>query len=135
MDLKKAKEINEFIIDKSCKNIAGAMEEKQWDKESFEVFSQALDNLRDIEKIEKLEREEYKEMKSEVATEMEIKKVDVTKVDTDFEKLIYSIAEAKPGKAGMLAITTILADHMEDIRLFYPKMYEMVMMKLKNMLY
>lgn len=142
MDLKKAKEVNKEIIKKACDKIEVHLNEKTWGKEEFEVFSQALDNLRDIEKIEKLEREEEREMTVVTAPilhsneyDMSAKKPDVTKVTTDFEQLIYDISEKHKGKDGMIAITTILADHMEDIKLFNRKMYDMVMMKLKNMLY
>lgn len=139
MDLNKIKEVNEFIVAKSCEKIKTALDEKGWDKEVFEVFSQAIDNLKDIEKIEAYEykekertvRKEYVE--NEVMSTM--KKVDVIAEETEFEVLLCQIMAMWGTEKGFDVIKTLLADHMEDVRLFNKKMYDMAIMKLKNVLY
>lgn len=49
--------------------------------------------------------------------------------DTEFERVIMSI---KPDKAHMVAITNILADHMESLSVMNRRAYDNVMMRLRE---
>lgn len=130
--MEKTKKVNEFIVEKATEKVVKSMEVKEWDEESFNTMCKALDNLKDIMKIE------YKDYEKKEVEEKESKlmaKVDAKTNTTEFEQLIYDIAKKRTGKEGMLAITTIIADHMEDMRVLNNRAYCMVMMKLKELLY
>lgn len=134
MDIERVKELNEYIIDKATEKIDLSMKSKGFDEESFEVLSKAIVNLKYLEKIEHYEEKEVEESE-EVEAAAVMPKLDASKVTTEFEGLIYEIARKLPGKDYMLAITTIIADTMEDLRVLHPKMYENLMRKLKEVLY
>lgn len=129
MDLDKFKEVNEKIVDNSVLKVEKALDTKSWDKECFEVMSQAIDNLLDLSKIER-----HKEEKQEETTMYTLAKEDVTKVTTEFEALVYKISEKHPGKNGMIALTTVLAETMEDLRIYNPRLYDSTLRRLKEML-
>ena len=126
MGYEKAKCLNEKILHKAVEKLDKRVDNGSWDNEEFEVISQALDNIKDIEKIE------GKKDKEELQKAMSMKKNAETET-TEFEQLIYDIAEINGGYEGMLAITTIIADHMEDTRILHPKSYQNIMLRLKEL--
>lgn len=127
MDLNKAKEVNEFILDKAVNKISERVQKGGWDNEEFEVMSKAIDNLKELDKLDyKDKKEEFKKVRT--------KRLNAYEEETEFETLVYRISEEKPGTETMLAITTILADHMEDIRVMQPRAYDIIMMKLREVL-
>lgn len=128
MNLDRLKSVNEEIIDKASEKIENNLSLKKWDNEDFTVLSQAVDNILDICKIEKYK---YGEKEIEMYT---IPKQDPTKVTTDFEALVYKVAEKHPGKNGMIALTTVLAETMEDLRIYNPRLYDSTLRRLKEML-
>lgn len=128
MNLDRLKSVNEEIIDKASEKIENNLSLKKWDNEDFTVLSQAVDNILDICKIEKYK---YGEKEIEMYT---MPKQDPTKVTTDFEALVYKVAEKHPGKNGMIALTTVLAETMEDLRIYNPRLYDSTLRRLKEML-
>lgn len=127
MDLKKARELNNRIIEESMSKVEKAIDSKNWDCECFETMSKSIDNILDIVKIEK-----YTE-KDKVDTYRKEKKNAFTE-ETEFETLIYKIAEEKKDVEGMLAITTVLAELMEELRIMHPRMYDLTMIRLKGLM-
>lgn len=131
MDLELIKGVNEEILFKATEKIGSSLERGSWDKESFEVMAQSLDNILDIEKIEKYKGEEkHEEEKASILK----RKMDAKTETTEFEQLIYDIAEKHEGEETMYMITTVLADHMEDVRLLYKNAYSKIMNRLKELL-
>lgn len=140
LDINEIKKVNEEVLMKSIEKVKKALMNKNWDCECFEIMNEALENLYRIQKYE----EKMEAMKSTpIITEKEYKdpqialltnKVDAKKDTTEFEALIYEISKKRAGKEGMLAITTILAEHMEDMRILNNRAYKQVMMKLKELL-
>lgn len=127
MDLIKAKEINEFILNKASEKIESTVKKGSWDNEEFSVMSEAIENLVRLEKLGK------KEKKEEVEKIRALKK-DAYTEETEFESLMYRIQEEKNDTETMICITTIIADHMEDIRIMQPRAYDIIMMKLREVL-
>ena len=128
MNLDRLKSVNKEIIDKASEKIENNLSLKKWDNEDFTVLSQAVDNILDICKIEKYK---YGEKEIEMYT---MPKQDPNKVTTDFEALVYKVAEKHPGKNGMIALTTVLAETMEDLRIYNPRLYDSTLRRLKEML-
>lgn len=129
MDICKAIEVNEFILEKATNKISERVEKGGWDNEEFEVMSKAIENLKELSKLG------YKEKKEEYETaKTKMKRVNAYTEETEFETLIYKIAEVKNSHETMLAITTILAEHMEDIRVMQPRAYSVIMAKLKGLM-
>lgn len=129
MDLKESKKLNHEIVNVASEKVKKAMESYSWDNEAFGVMSQALDNIVDIKKICK--ESESKEVKTISLAD----KKDAETETTEFEALIYEIAETHEEESGkyMVAITTIIADHMEDMRIMNKRAYDLVMMKLRGL--
>ena len=142
MELERIKSINEKVLEKAMEKVEKSMELGTYDAECYHVMSVAIDNLKDLKKIEKYHEElEQLEMLEEVQEEkpknvrtMMAEKVDAKTETTEFESLIYEIADKRNDAESMLAITTILAETMEDLRLLHPKIYNMTMLKLRECL-
>lgn len=132
MHLIKAKEINKKIIEECNEKIEKSLDKKAFDSECFEVISQAIDNLCDIEKLEKYEDKNKEAM---VSKEMVLKKKNAKTETTEFEQLIYDICAKFYKEDVSFSYVTIIADTIEDLRLLHPKMYENLMRKLKEMLH
>lgn len=132
MELYDMKELNKKVLEKAYNRVQKSADMDSYDKESFEAMSLALDNIKDIMKIERYS-EDYKEGKERTLPMSE--KVDPKTETTEFEALIYEIAEKYPGKDGMLAITTILAETMEDLRLLHPRIYNLTMTRLNEVIH
>lgn len=129
MELHKMKELNKKVLEKAYSRVQKSTDMDSYDKESFEAMSLALDNIKDIMKIEKYS-EDYSEKENRAIPAMA--RIDPKTETTEFEGLIYEIAEKYPSKDGMLAITTILAETMEDLRLLHPRIYNLTMTRLKE---
>lgn len=127
MDMEKAREINSDILIKSTEKLHHKLKNGGWSEEEFEVMSQAIDNLKDLDEIH------YKKDEKEFKHKISSKKMDAYKDETEFENLVYEIAMEKPSVDTLLDITTVLADHMEDIKVMHPKIYKGLIMKLKEL--
>ena len=127
MGYEKVRELNEKILHKATEKLDKRVDNDNWENEEFEVISKSLDNILDIKKLE----EKGEKERIIKATH---KKINAETETTEFEQLIYDISKERNDIEGMLAITTILADHLEDVRIMNPRAYEMVMYKLKELL-
>lgn len=149
MELERIKEINEKVLQRAVEKVEKAMEVGTYDAECYHTMSIAIDNIKDLSKIEKYHEELEQLERMEEIQEFEAlaeekpqkniralmaEKVDAKEETTEFEALIYEIAEKKDDIESMLAITTVLAETMEDLRLLHPKIYNMTMLKLKECL-
>lgn len=128
MNLCKAREVNEYILEKAIEKLEERVKVGGWSNEEFEVMSKSIENIREIEKIE------YKNDKEDMNRKLLMKKMDAETETTEFESLVYKIVEGKPSNEAMIAITTIIADHMEDMRILNKRAYDLLMMKLKELL-
>lgn len=128
MNLCKAREVNEYILGKAIEKLEERVKVGGWSNEEFEVMSKSIENIREIEKIE------YKNDKEDMNRKLLMKKMDAETETTEFESLVYKIVEGKPSNEAMIAITTIIADHMEDMRILNKRAYDLLMMKLKELL-
>ena len=136
MDLMKLKELNSKLLETSSSKVERALETKSWDCECFEVMAQAIDNMLDIHKIEKYSKES-EELATVAVGETRgytMPKQDAREVTTEFEKIIYDIVDSKPQKEAMEAITTTIAETMEDLRILHPRIYEMTIHRLKELM-
>lgn len=129
MKLEELKELNEKVLKKAFNRVNKAAEMDTYDKESFEALSMAIKNTSDISKIEK-----YSDLGDKSREELLKSRVNPKEGTTEFEALIYEIAEKKPTQETMLAITTVMAETMEDLRILHPRMYNLSMNRLKELL-
>lgn len=135
MEYNKLIEINKNILNKAMVEVEKGRVIGKYDCEDMEAMSMAINNIKDLMKIKRYEEGNIEYPKEEktiaMATPM---KIDAKTETTEFEALIYKISEKKPDHEGMYAITTILAETMEDLRILHPKFYNMTMVKLKELL-
>lgn len=127
MHLERVKEINLQVVDIAADKVEKSYQSKTWDGEAFDTLSQALDNLLDIEKMEKKQHSEH------MSRSIVEKKRNAELETTEFEALIYKIYENNSTNECLLAIATIVADHMEDVRILNKRAYDIIMMKLREL--
>lgn len=122
MDIAKLKELNEKILDKAMMNVEKAWVMDKWDCECMETMSLAIDNLKDLEKMQKHE--------TSYAT---VRKMDARTETTEFEQCVYDVLKKHEGEKGVMAVITVIAETMEDMKILNKKMYERTMMKIKEL--
>ena len=109
-----------------------AMMNKSWDEHCFKTMHEALENLKIIDKLDDNVADTGKNIMN---TTNIVGKVDAYTDTTEFEQLIYDIDKKYKGNyESMVKVTEIIADHMEDMRILNNRAYNIVMMKLREML-
>lgn len=145
INIDEVRKVNEDVLLRSMEKVKKSLNSKMWDSESFEVMNEALSNIYKIDRYEEKSQQMMAMTAIPMAGDMSIMgdndsynkmmgKKDAKTETTEFEALIYDIANKKPGHEGMMAITTILAEHMEDMRILNNRAYKQVMMKLKELI-
>lgn len=118
MSIEELKQINNMTLSKVMEQL-----DKSWCYSDFSIFSQAIDNMKDLEKIEGMG----------VLHDSQLKKLNAREVVTEFEEEIYKhFKKEGVNFDNMMEIITIMAELMEDLKIINPRMYNITFEKIKN---
>lgn len=126
MNIAKLIELNERVLEKAIGEVEKALITGKWDQEDMEALSMAIKNIHKLEGGMMHEYKEYKEEPKEYGRKAK-------EGESEFMSCLYEVMEKHPGQKGIDAVIMLFDEHMDDLRVIHPKMYDNIMVRLKGM--
>lgn len=122
-------EVNKKVLDKAQEEVEKARVVGKYECEDMEALSMAIKNIYYLTKLEKMEGGYVSESKERKMDKEYSRKAKEN--ESEFCTIVYGMIEEGADKID--GIITLFDEHMDDLKVIHPKMYENLMVRLKGM--